>query len=572
MPRGYEDVRGSALVQGIYGRLTALESLEGALQTPGASVLDLIPDALHAAIANGTNTTDLTPYFATALLSAAPVFVPPGTYLMNLTVTGAAKHIIGAGREKTVLRPFAGNAPVLTYADATSCDLRDVTLNTIGSNALQFTENANCQGNTHTNVNYAGDTIGPHSQTRGDTLTIINPFVYCTKRTSGQGETYWLRIVKDANPSVAPRFAGNNNTIFGGALYGGGAGYGGCGVRVDQDNTGGGVDLTVNRPEGVKITSFRFISDGTWNISINNSLSVWVENCICDQSTSSAIVIGPGAEDWKVQGGYCGSVPPRVGKTGILVQPGARGGSIIGVSFFNLQNGIDVQASSSLRIADIAVIGCRFRFIDGIEMRMDSPGSAVIVGNVSGGGGTTSGGSLATYRSNAQPCYYMLSANAFSNVPAAAYDGTSIYKGGGNVNAYTFLDQKSTLYTLANAPGPSGQLNPATTAYMSQGGLGSAENQVWQRCEYPFTVDLLTAETNNGPGNAGTGNTVGFTFLKNGVATALTATLSEVNNYAQDTTHSVSLAPGDYWSVRMVSSANANPVIPRFSMRCNVIL
>ena len=64
------------------------------------NVLDYIPDHLHASIADGTNTTDLSSYIQSALDAECSTYFPEGSYHLtstlypkrNATLTGAGKH------------------------------------------------------------------------------------------------------------------------------------------------------------------------------------------------------------------------------------------------------------------------------------------------------------------------------------------------------------------------------------------------------------------------------------------------------------------------------------------------
>ena len=83
-----------------------------------ANVLD------YGADSSGVN--DSSAAFATAIASGNPVYIPPGTYLANITITTSGVKLIGAGRELTVVKNF-GDSAVVTI-DSTNGSLRGVHL------------------------------------------------------------------------------------------------------------------------------------------------------------------------------------------------------------------------------------------------------------------------------------------------------------------------------------------------------------------------------------------------------------------------------------------------------------
>jgi hypothetical protein len=83
-----------------------------------ANVLDYGADA--------TGTINSSAAFTAAIATGNPVYVPPGTYLCNITITTSGATLIGAGREKTILKNFSDN-PVITISNALN-SLRGVRL------------------------------------------------------------------------------------------------------------------------------------------------------------------------------------------------------------------------------------------------------------------------------------------------------------------------------------------------------------------------------------------------------------------------------------------------------------
>ena len=81
-----------------------------------ANVLDYGADA--------SGTSDSSPAFVAAIATGNPVYVPPGTYLCNISITTSGATLIGAGREKTILKNLTDN-PVIKI-DSTAGSLRGV--------------------------------------------------------------------------------------------------------------------------------------------------------------------------------------------------------------------------------------------------------------------------------------------------------------------------------------------------------------------------------------------------------------------------------------------------------------
>jgi len=82
------------------------------------NVLDFIPSNLHASIINGTNTTDLSPYFQAAINASNNVTIPLGTYYLDSSVTfpeNRSTILKGGGVGSTILKGRSG-INLLTFA------------------------------------------------------------------------------------------------------------------------------------------------------------------------------------------------------------------------------------------------------------------------------------------------------------------------------------------------------------------------------------------------------------------------------------------------------------------------
>lgn len=97
---------------------------------------------------------------------------------------------------------------------------------------------------------------------------------------------------------------------------------------------------------------------------------------------------------------------------------------------------------------------------------------------------------------------------------------------------------------------------PANTAtnYLRPGFVAAAADTVAVNVRVPFTgvASKLYLQATTGPVTSG--QTV--TVMKNGVATALTASLAAAGTQGADTTHSFSVTAGDYLSVKVVGAAS----------------
>lgn len=74
--------------------------------------------------ADSSGASDSSAAFTAAIATGNPVYVPPGTYLCNITITTAGVALIGAGRELTTIKNFSDN-PVIKI-DSTTGSLRGV--------------------------------------------------------------------------------------------------------------------------------------------------------------------------------------------------------------------------------------------------------------------------------------------------------------------------------------------------------------------------------------------------------------------------------------------------------------
>jgi parallel beta-helix repeat protein len=116
---------------------------------------------------------------------------------------------------------------------------------------------------------------------------------------------------------------------------------------------------------------------------------------------------------------------------------------------------------------------------------------------------------------------------------------------------------KSDAKTFINLQSQSGVGGPAATAYFTNS-ASAVESNITGRAPYAGTFKNLYLDLNTAPGS---GQTSTFTLRVNGVDTAITCQASGSAVTASDTTHTVSVAAGDKWSIKIVGSATAAAAI-----------
>ena len=121
------------------GSGAAVRSVQAKLRDT-ASILDVIPVSLHAAIRAGTHTGDLTSYFVTAIADYDTIYIPEGYYKVNIPNVKPGLTLSGAGVGQfsqslftynggTLLEAFDNTQPTITLdADAAGLNLSHVTI------------------------------------------------------------------------------------------------------------------------------------------------------------------------------------------------------------------------------------------------------------------------------------------------------------------------------------------------------------------------------------------------------------------------------------------------------------
>lgn len=130
-----EDVASRLRFQSKWGAAAILRNIESKL-TETVSILDYIPVALHAGIKDGTNTTDLQPYFQALIADYSPalfvvsgvrVIVPPGRYRVESSIDMTGAHgLVFEGLAKhaaEIYAPFGSNFPVFVSENTAAAPL-----------------------------------------------------------------------------------------------------------------------------------------------------------------------------------------------------------------------------------------------------------------------------------------------------------------------------------------------------------------------------------------------------------------------------------------------------------------
>jgi|GEM_PF-4651597 len=105
---------------------TEWKSLTGYRQL-NCSVLDYIPDTLHASIVDGTNTVDLSGYIQSALDASKSTCFPEGTYYITNTLYPQRKaNITGAGKDATTIQAVGVSA--FHFGDGVGSTERSISL------------------------------------------------------------------------------------------------------------------------------------------------------------------------------------------------------------------------------------------------------------------------------------------------------------------------------------------------------------------------------------------------------------------------------------------------------------
>lgn len=95
------------------------------LKSPGSNAAGLVSVGILPSVvmygATGDGSTDDTAAFAAALAAHSTIYVPPGSYRVNLALSGTDKHIVA---DAATLRPYSLSQPTLTIGDGTTSTSR----------------------------------------------------------------------------------------------------------------------------------------------------------------------------------------------------------------------------------------------------------------------------------------------------------------------------------------------------------------------------------------------------------------------------------------------------------------
>ncbi|MBC7076299.1 MAG: hypothetical protein H5T98_09600 [Syntrophomonadaceae bacterium] len=106
------------------------------------------------------------------------------------------------------------------------------------------------------------------------------------------------------------------------------------------------------------------------------------------------------------------------------------------------------------------------------------------------------------------------------------------------------------------------------TEYLDSGASYAAIGDAEFAVSVPGTLKNMYANSSGAPG---AGQSFAYTLFKNGAAQTLTCTISDPNTSANDTTNTVTVAPGDKIAIRCVTSATAATKLHHISMELTSI-
>lgn len=150
----------------------------------------------------------------------------------------------------------------------------------------------------------------------------------------------------------------------------------------------------------------------------------------------------------------------------------------------------------------------------------------------------------------------------FTNITFECYERDTIQNGTGaafaNTNGIATNRRRALRQNVHGVP--NGSVLATNTTYYFASGASGTENVASGVMPQAGTARELRVSQTVAPGGA---QTTVYTLMKNGVATALTCTVSASGLVASDNTHEVDFAAGDTWSIRAANSATAAGTIPR---------
>lgn len=131
----------------------------------------------------------------------------------------------------------------------------------------------------------------------------------------------------------------------------------------------------------------------------------------------------------------------------------------------------------------------------------------------------------------------------------SAGDIIHVFKDNSGIVQTTILGkQRSSIALKSNG------IAAGATEYMDTGASLATEAAAAFPISFACVVKNLYVKCQTAPG---AGETVAYTLFKNGVGQTLTATISDTNTTASDTTNTVTFAAGDLMSLRIVNSASS---------------
>jgi hypothetical protein len=350
------------------------------------------------------STTALTNAIAAAVAANQTLYFGPGTFKVisaALAINTSGVQWSGDGVENTIIKA-TGNFAQLLELQASSAEFfcNGITFDTTGTTTrcIKITRG---QTPHFENCGFRGNLSGTLVYSTGD----ICQFSSCKWDCSG-ASTLGLEFDEfNQNCSV------DSNSRFGGI---------GLGIKISRSGANA-------RVEGLKICDTFFINTGTYNINIGNSFLTIIAGCVLDQCASLPLTISGGADKVIVDGNW---IAPQ--STGNCIQIASDSGSghiISNNHIYGGNRGVVVQATSSLRIANVLVDGNVFDNMITDALELDSVNGCIVTNNFDRSSSPSSG-SWVTLATNASGGDYIFANNKWSTNTIAAFHAASLYRFG----------------------------------------------------------------------------------------------------------------------------------------------
>jgi hypothetical protein len=182
------------------------------------------------------------------------------------------------------------------------------------------------------------------------------------------------------------------------------------------------------RVEGLKLANIFFINTGGANIELGDSFLTTITGIVGDQAANFSLTLSDGATKVIAVGNWFG-MQGSVGNTVQIAADAGPGNQFAFNQIYGGERGFVVQASVSLRVSDIVLIGNIFDHCSVAACEWDSVDGMIAIGNVDRSAAPASG-SWVTLGTHASGGDYQLGLNRWRPNVQAAYHTGSVYSHG----------------------------------------------------------------------------------------------------------------------------------------------